>query len=421
MTFYTNIILLTELLMLTMLVHVINYSGFKRKQKIWYVLTFSAIMLCAAAEFAVHNGHYDPSFKGLLTVATAIQFSIAPFLGTLFIGALGLDKHAMIMSAVLAIHAVFELVAAPYGLVFSFGENGYSRGSLFLVYEAFYVLSLVFLIICMVIVGRRFKHRDVMTIVMILVVLVAGIIPMTFFQINITYLAVAISACLCYIYYNDLVQQDIQAELVLNQRKMTKMQEHMIFGLANLIENRDMETGEHIVRTREYVKLIAENTRKEGYYTDVLDDKFISCLETLAPMHDIGNILIPDSILKKPGRLTPEEFEEMKKHASLGGDVIKGVLNGVTDEEYLQFASDIAMYHHERWDGTGYPKGLKGEEIPLSARIMALADVFDALISERCYKAPIPKEEAFKIIEQESGTHFDPVLTRIFLEQKDEF
>ena len=138
-------------------------------------------------------------------------------------------------------------------------------------------------------------------------------------------------------------------------------------------------------------------------------------------MHDIGKIIIPDSILRKPGRLTEEEFAEMKRHAELGGTVVREVLNGISDEEYLSFASDIATFHHERWDGTGYPDRLKGEEIPLSARIMAIADVFDALISERCYKKAMPPEEAFEIIRNESGSHFDPNLTKVFLDHKEMF
>ena len=137
---------------------------------------------------------------------------------------------------------------------------------------------------------------------------------------------------------------------------------------------------------------------------------------TLASMHDVGKILVPDSILKKPGKLTPEEYETMKVHAASGGDVVIKVLSGITDEEYLKFVSDIATYHHEWWDGTGYPKKLKGEEIPLCARIMAIADVYDALISKRCYKDAMPIDEAIKIIKEESGTHFDPLLVDVFLE-----
>ena len=281
--------------------------------------------------------------------------------------------------------------------------------------------AIIYLVISMIIVGRKFHHRDFVTIIMIIVVLIAGIIPMAIFKLNITYIAIAIGASLCYIYYNDLIQQDTKQELLENQQRISDMQSHMISGLANLIENRDIDTGGHISRTSRYVKTLAEDARKDGVYADVIDDRFINLMYTLAPMHDIGKIIIPDRILKKPGRLTAEEFEQMKQHAAVGGSVVREVFSGITDEEYLSFASDIATYHHERWDGTGYPSGLKGEEIPLSARIMAIADVFDALVSERCYKTAMSAEEAYEIIREGAGTHFDPQLSAVFINHKTEF
>ena len=421
MTFYMCIIIITELLMLSMILHVVNYSGFTRTQKFWYLVTFIAVMLCAGAEFAVHCGFYDPKFKIPLTILTVIQFSIAPLLGVSFSGALGLHKYAKYASLFFTINFVIQVIAAPFGWVFFFTDEGYFRGQYFIIYEIFYFISLLYLIVSMFIVAKRFNHRDFWTIGMVLVVLIAGIVPMTIFKLNITYIAIGIGACLCYIYYNDLVQQDTQAEYAANQKKISSMQEHIISGLANLIENRDMETGEHITRTSAYVKILAESCVKDGVYTDIINEHYISLLVTLSPMHDIGKIVVSDRILRKPSKLDAEEFEQMKKHAAVGGEVVREVLNGITDEEYLLFADDIVTYHHERWDGTGYPKRLKGDEIPLSARIMAIADVFDALTSKRCYKEAMTPEEAFKIIEEESGTHFDPKLVEVFLNHKEDF
>jgi HD-GYP domain-containing protein (c-di-GMP phosphodiesterase class II) len=421
MTFYTSIILLTELLMIAMTIHVLHYSGFTKVQKTWYLLTFIDVMLCAAAECAAHSGWVDPKHTAFLTVLTVIQFSCAPLLGILFTGSLGLHHQKKIAVGFFVLNLLIETALAPFGLVFRYTPEGYFRGDLFIVYEAFYFLSLIYLIVGMCIVGKRFRHRDFGTIAMIVVVIVAGIVPMTVWRLNVTYVAIAIAASLCYIYYNDLVQQDIKQDLVENQKKISSMQEHIISGMANLIEHRDLETGEHVSRTSDYVRRLAENARKEGVYADAIDDRFISLLCTLAPMHDIGKIIVSDRILRKPGKLDTAEFEEMKKHAAVGGTVVREALNGVTDEEYLSFASDIATYHHERWDGTGYPKGLKGEEIPLSARIMAIADVYEALISVRCYKNAIPPDEAFAIIREESGSHFDPNLAEVFLNHRDEF
>lgn len=421
MNFYMGIIIITVLMMIAMIIHVAKYSGFTKVQKLWYLLTFSSIILCSVAEFCVHCGYYDASFRIPLTIITVLQFSIAPMLGVFFTGALGLHHQAKIASFFFSLNLLVEVVAAPFGLIFYFNNEGYFRGDFFIVYEVFYFVSLIYLIISMVIVGRKFNHRDILTIVMILIILIAGIIPMTIYRLNITYIAIAICSSLCYIYYNDLVQQDIKAELIANQEKITKMQQQMTIGLANLVENRDMETGGHISRTSAFVRTLAEDAKRDGIYTKDLDEHYIKVLYTLAPLHDIGKIVIPDNILKKPGRLTTEEFEVMKKHASVGGEVVREVLEGVTDEETLSLASDIATYHHERWDGTGYPQGLKEEEIPLSARIMAIADVYDALVSERCYKKALTKEEAVAIIKAEAGTHFDPRLSEVFLKHQEEF
>ena len=421
MTFYISITIITEVLMLTMIFHVMGYSGFVKGQKTWYIFTFGCIMFCSAAECLVHCGYYDPKFKIILTLVTVIQFSLAPLLGILFIGALGLKNQRKIGTVFLIMSFIVEVVCAPFKAIFYFNDEGYFRGEFFFIYSIFFFSSLVYLIVCMFIVGRRFKKRDFSTVLMILVILISGILPMAINKLNVAYLAIAVSSCLCYIYYNDLVQQDIKTELIRNQEKMTNMQTHMISGLANVIENRDMDTGEHIVRTSMLVRMLSEYARIDGVYVEEIDDRFIDLIYTLAPMHDVGKIIIPDNILKKPGRLTDEEFETMKKHAEVGGDVVKEVLSGISDEQYLSFAADLSTYHHEWWNGAGYPKGLRCEEIPLCARIMAIADVYDALISERCYKKAMKPEDAFRIIEEESGTHFDPKLVKVFLHHKEEF
>ena len=373
-------------------------------------------MICTVAEYAVHCGHYDDKFAIPLTILTVIQFSISPLLAVFFSGALGLHNESKKASLFFLTNILFEIALAPFGLIFYFDAFGYHRGNLFIIYEIYYFIGLIYLIICMFVSGRRFQHRDRLTIIMVLVIIVAGILPMTFLNIHTAYMSIGVSACLCYIYYNDLVQDDIKIALVKNEKKILSMQENIISGLANLIESRDTETGEHITRTRKYVKAIAEAAMKKGIYKDEINEHFILLIYTLAPMHDVGKILVSDTILKKPGKLTPEEFELMKVHAASGGDVVREILNGITEEEYLKCAVDIATYHHEWWDGSGYPKKLKGEEIPLCARIMAIADVFDALISKRCYKDAMPVDKAIEIIKSESGTHFDPKLVDVFIE-----
>lgn len=222
--------------------------------------------------------------------------------------------------------------------------------------------------------------------------------------------------------YKEALQSEVDRqmnEINSQHKKIVKMQNHTIVSLSNLVENRDSDTGHHVRRTSRYVRLLAKKAKQDGYYTETLTDRYIDFLYKAAPMHDIGKIVVSDVILKKPGKLTDEEFSLMQKHALEGGRIVREVLGDDQDEEYVTIASEIATSHHEKWNGNGYPRKLKEEEIPLSARIMAIADVFDALVSPRCYKTPFPVEEAFAIIRQDAGTHFDPVLAGEFLEIKD--
>lgn len=201
-----------------------------------------------------------------------------------------------------------------------------------------------------------------------------------------------------------------------HDEKMLRLQNSTIIGMATLIESRDGDTGEHVKRTSVYVAMLAQAAREAGYERETLTDSYIELLVKAAPLHDIGKIAVSDTILLKPGRLTEEEFEKIKLHACEGGRIVREVIGGIGDDEYINIASDMAAYHHEKWDGSGYNAGLSGTDIPLSARIMAVADVFDALISKRCYKEKFPLDEAFKIIKESGGTHFDPALAKIFLD-----
>ena len=419
--YYTSATILLTLLMVAMSIHVFHYSGFNKRQKSLFIATFATITFCALAEFALHCGYYDNAFKIPLTILTVLQFSLAPCFAMLFAGALGFKHQFRIVLVYFSVCFLIGVICAPFGWIFSFSDTGYQRGPAFLIYEITYFGSLAYIIVVLFLAGKKFSHRDNITIIMVLFVLAAGIIPMSIWQIHVAYIAVGISACLCYVYYNDLIQQDTKDELVTNQKQISDMQIQITARLANLIESRDTETGQHVARTSAYVKTLAEDCLADGVYTDTINDDYIELLYELAPIHDVGKILVSDRILRKPGKLTPEEYEEIKKHAAMGGEVAKQVLNGISDEKHLSFAYDIATYHHERWDGSGYPKGLKGEDIPLSARIMAIADVFDALISKRCYKDPLPINKAFEVIKEESSTHFDPKLIKVFLNHKDKY
>ena len=205
------------------------------------------------------------------------------------------------------------------------------------------------------------------------------------------------------------LSREVQAEMT----RLNELQSHVIEDLAAVIETRDEETGNHVARTKKYVGMIARALQRDPAWQGKLTDADVEEMCTAAPLHDVGKIAISDTILLKPARLTDEEFAVMKSHTTRGGKMIRRIFSNLEDPAFLKRAEEIAVSHHEKWDGSGYPAGLKGEEIPLSARIMAVADVYDALVSKRVYKKPIAPEAALDLIESESGTHFDPELVRV--------
>ena len=208
--------------------------------------------------------------------------------------------------------------------------------------------------------------------------------------------------------YND----QLTAEVTEKTEHIVQMHNRLILGMATMVESRDNSTGGHIRRTADCVRLIADEIKKD--IDNNLTDSFLDKVIKAAPMHDLGKIAVDDAILRKPGRFEPEEFEKMKAHAPEGARIVHEILKDSDDEEFHMIAENVAHYHHERWDGSGYPEGLKGEAIPVEARIMAIADVYDALVSKRVYKDSMSFEEADKIITESFGKHFDLQLKKYY-------
>lgn len=213
------------------------------------------------------------------------------------------------------------------------------------------------------------------------------------------------------------LQQIVKAQV----REISAGHMAAIAAITELAELRDDDTGKHIERTQTFCKMLAEQLRTDKDFTHIIDDAFINDIYNASPLHDIGKVAIADSILLKPGRLTPEEFEIMKTHAALGAEYLTKASKHLANNEFIRMGRDIALCHHEKWDGTGYPNGLKGDEIPLSARIMSLADVYDALRSKRVYKEAFSHEKSREIIEKGNGTHFDPRIVSAFLKLENQF
>ena len=210
--------------------------------------------------------------------------------------------------------------------------------------------------------------------------------------------------------YNSRLEEEVRNKT----EHISVLQDKMVLGMADMIENRDSNTGGHIKRTSSVIRIFTkELVKKEKDYG--CTRQFLNLVAKAAPMHDLGKIAVDDKILRKPGKYTPEEYEEMKKHSQKGAEIVAKLLDGVEEEEFTRVAVNVAHYHHEKWDGSGYPCGLSGLDIPLEARIMALADVFDALVSKRCYKEKMDYDTAFRIIEESLGSHFDAELGKMFI------
>lgn len=211
----------------------------------------------------------------------------------------------------------------------------------------------------------------------------------------------------------------LNAEVKEKTENIANIQQKIVIGMANMIENRDNNTGGHVKRTSDIVRIMVDDIMKNGNLD--ISESFAADVVRAAPMHDLGKISIDSNILCKPGRLNDEEFKIMKTHSTKSGEMVKILLDGVEEESFVNVAFNVARYHHERWDGKGYPEGLVGTMIPLEARIMAIADVYDALVSKRCYKEPMSFAEAKNVMCQGMGTQFDPNLKEVFLDSLDKF
>lgn len=212
--------------------------------------------------------------------------------------------------------------------------------------------------------------------------------------------------------YNDNLEKEVDSKT----EKIRAIQDDITISMASIVENRDANTGGHVKRTSDVVKVFVDYIRKQNEYEDVLDSKMARCIIKAAPLHDFGKIGIPDSILNKNGKFENSEYEIMKTHSQKGSVIVEQILQSSEDEQFKRVAKNVAHFHHEKWDGHGYPSGIKELEIPFEARVMALADVFDALVSKRVYKEQFSYDKAFTIIGESQGSHFDPKLCKLFME-----
>lgn len=279
------------------------------------------------------------------------------------------------------------------------------------VYTCFAIVA-VYIMITLIIFFRRWnyieRHKRASVILYLFVFSGTSIYQMVFPEALLTSLAVTI--VIVGIYIN---QENPAA------KELSHYHDEMVMGFATLVEKRDDSTGGHIRRTSLYVELLAKELRRRGYYKEILTKDYINNLLMAAPMHDIGKISVPDAILQKPGKLTDEEFAIMKSHAEEGGRIIRETFGNLEDRQYMEMAYQVATFHHEKWNGNGYPRHLKEMDIPLCARIMAVADVFDAVSEKRCYRDAMPMDQCFEIIREGIGKDFEPLLAEVFLDVRE--
>ena len=423
-----------------------HYMQNKLRKYFNLMIIINIIMSAADALTMLYEGSANPINLKIFPAAMFIYYCASCLVLTfaavelvIFVDQKKFRKAFYIILWVVLIVYFIMLVITPYtNLLYTIDENNlYSRGNHFYLILAVQVLLYADISAYLLINAKAItrKHSAVIAIFIVFPEF-SQVIQLLHYGISIINAGYTIAFLMMFIHTNHDMEQNLEtAEVTLDEKEselndklseienskvqFIKMQNHTIESLSNLVENRDEDTGEHVRRTRAYVELLAIQLMKNGHYSNILTPRYVRFLKRAAPMHDIGKIVVPDAILKKPGRLTHSEFALMKRHASEGGRIVHEILDGYEDPEYIQITADIATHHHEKWNGTGYPGKLVGEAIPLSARIMAIADVFDALVSPRVYKSPMSYDEAFQIIEEGIGVHFDPIIAREFLNIKE--
>lgn len=424
------------LIISTIIRHIIS-----RKVRIWFILMILANVIMSAADIFtwLFEGSANRANYFILPFSMFIfyimSFAVILCTGFYIINSLNNQKYKKVIGTHLIVSAVIYYIAlflTPcLRLLYTIDSNNiYSRGNYFFIPIVIDVLLYLNFFVYLILNRKTIPKEKLFPVLSFLIFpQILQLIQVLYYGISLVNTGYTIAFLIMFIEANmnlehtlNLTETELDqklSEIERSKLEFIKMQNHTIESLSNLVENRDEDTGEHVRRTRAYVELVALQLMKHNRYPEIVTPQYVRLLKRAAPMHDIGKIVVPDAILRKPGRLTEQEFEMIKLHAAEGGRIVHEILDGYEDPEYIQITADIAMHHHEKWDGSGYPSHLKGEEIPLCARIMALADVFDALVSPRVYKSPMTYDEAYAIIESGKGIHFDPIIAEEFLNIKE--
>lgn len=391
-----------------------SYS-IKRGLKLFDILLITAVfevLFDGATAYTVnHLDTVSPMVNGLLHMCFLINLDVLIFILFLYILSLTEGMPQKLVKRVgiffpLVVNIITVIVNMPT-LEYRIGKvSNYSMGVS--AYTCFVMLG-IYLLASLIIVFKRWHYMERRKRISLLTFLIA-IICVAGYQVMVpeALLTSLVPALVSLGAYMNLENPALES--------LENYHKEMVMGFATLVENKDDNTGGHIRRTTAYVELLARELKRRGFYVKELTKDYMNNLIMAAPMHDIGKIAIPDAILQKPGKLTKEEFEIMKTHSARGGEIIQQTFGHLGKIQYEEIAYQVARYHHEKWNGKGYPEGLEKDEIPLCARIMAIADVFDAVSAKRCYRDAMPLDTCFKIIEEGQGQDFDPVIAGVFIE-----
>lgn len=390
---------------------------YRKRQKI---TIFDCLLVVGIAEvffdgITAHTVNHLDKVSEVVNMICHMFFllSIDSFIFLLFIYMLSITaglpekrSRRMLLYSPFLVNVLLVVINMPQLKYYEGEVSNYSMG--ISAYTCF-IMAGVYILLSITIFFSRWKyiesHKRMSIFTYLMVLLCITVYQMLYPQ------ALLSSICITIIVIGVYVNQENPAVV-----ELSRYHKEMVMGFATLVENKDGSTGGHIKRTSLYVNLLTEELRHRGYYKDVLTKDYINDLNRAAPMHDIGKISVPDAILQKPGKLTEEEFEAMKLHAASGGEIIRETFGHLENKEFTQMAYQVARYHHEKWNGKGYPEGLKRKEIPLCARIMAIADVFDAVSMKRCYRDALPLDKCFEIIQDGSGQDFELLLVEAFLD-----
>lgn len=404
----------------------------KAKLNLWFMSTLyinSAMALtdiCTLLFEGTARSWYETAFPvsmfiyylcSYLILVTFILFLIN-FLGNNIIG----HVYSIVPPTCTIVYFAFLALTPLTGALYEIDVNNvYVRGDYYfvaIILEAALLIQTVVLIFFKK--EKVGKEKVIPVAIMMLIPLVAQIIQLLFYGLSVINTGFTLSCIVVFANFSSsVIKQNLSENtIVSNKGKKNKVQDNTLNSLTNMMTVSEKENSFHVARVCEYVELIAIQARKKDYYTDELTDSFITKLKTAALVYDVGKLVVTEGVLKKTEPLTEEEKEEIRNHVPLGEKILRSVLEEYDDKEFVRIAEEVVTCHHEKWNGTGYPKGMTKREIPLSARIISIADVFDALVAPRVYKASIGYEEAFVIMEENAGIAFDPLLVEAFLSDK---